>query len=277
MSDAYQTLRSLVSGTSSYIDNVYEEWEATPASGSRAAEHQSAEPVERFANHPVSPRPLADGHGMALLTFVAALDHLKALLRTLDDPPLVWSVASNARHVVELSARAWWLLDPDGGIDRIVARYMASLRYSATEAGKLDAAMASGELVTDHIARLDAWMVSVGLPRVARPFATALVGEMLPASGAVMYKTLSQSPHGTLGGLVELVAPDTDPAVANGRATNDFATHLGWTACALFALYAVMDRLTEYFGWRPDEWLSWKRAANETLLGLWSAFAPKAH
>jgi hypothetical protein len=158
-----------------------------------------------------------DAVSIAAFRMAAADDHLLAVSRLVPHPSAVYSIYTLARTVAEVSARAWWLLDPSIGSGGRAERGLAERIYGITEAGKLPI-----EGIAEHtrarVAELRRLAQAEGLS-ISREHKSPGGGEVLRelmgrdeesrSLGDHTYKLLSAFTHGTSYALQQLIHRDT--------------------------------------------------------------------
>lgn len=155
------------------------------------------------------------------VSLFAAIQQIDAIayLFLADNPP-VYSITALARSVIEISARVWWLADPDCDYLSRIRRVLIERLASAFEVGRLEKAngLEAGKLgapppLDDLIAEVKAlgFDCKATSPNVSvgddvRPGATSLISDFLredmPDTHRSIYALTSAVTHGTLWGLM---------------------------------------------------------------------------
>jgi len=176
---------------------------------------------------------------IANLYLFAVTQHVEAIALLLDaDPPPAYSIAVLSRSVIEVAARAWWLVEGEGLTARDRAeRALAERLASAYQIARMEVAGGHppGSIgvppdvasVTREITELGFTIsgnqTSVVVGGQARPDSTSLVArflrtEMEPSSSEMLYRLYSAITHGMLGGLLihftSAAGEDGDPSAA---------------------------------------------------------------
>lgn len=169
-------------------------------------------------------QPVQNAHSFgAMLTYFLAeqLDAIAAIIRTAEVGPR-YSYLANARAIIDTAPVAFWLLDPDVGIETRVKRGIAYRMDSANQQGRLKdipgAAERKDEIRAEceTVAAALGWEIAknqIGSPIVggetiphADTFATLAFEVEDPQSGPTMWAYLSAVAHGTWYALTEGMA-----------------------------------------------------------------------
>ena len=245
------------------------------ASDSHAFLETSAEP---FAGD-WSAHPALDTAIGGPMLVVAALDHLLALATLLEaEAPMIYSLYTTARGVLDVGATAWHLLEPGIPTKTRIARwYNGELRSKHEYLRMLDGSP-EGQAETDRATRRIATILDSAKkagfqtnkgdkmrpPWIGeRPAATTglvggLVSARVPRLGKLYWQNWSAIAHGQQYGLASFLKdarPLDDPRYGDQGGT----IQLGPQQAALqliaapIAAVAVLERLYSYYGWgRPE-------------------------
>ena len=245
--------------------------------GSRAA----AEFAEQsdFAG-PWSDEPLADVASVANMLVFSTEENLRSAAILIASGSL-YGPFTLARSAFETSAQAWWVFDPAIGLEERLCRGGNLILNSHYERRKLEREMGVAETRTPKIKAI---LATPGLqvipPKKGSPAwlgsgwkdATTLCrllwqdpSDPTSTVGAVIYRYLSATPHGTLHGILR------NPQIVEGfpaGATGTMAAHqvnpsemAMLLASVLMAYVIAADRQMAYFGWDGAGWEAWKAAA----------------
>jgi hypothetical protein len=228
--------------------------------------------------------------GWATLRIVAAVDHLRSLSRLLAPPPAIFATYSVGRAVLELTARVYWLLDPELGVRARAARHISEdLLYSFWEVQRAGVGLSDGATTESRIELCLDWAETHGFefdrgdgrrraPWIGerRPFATRLVNEMAPGHGdgpglGQAYQIWAGKSHGTAAGyapsLVPAANPSTGERVTQARVTDQDLVQI--VGVSILSFKAMFDRAVDVFGWDRGVWESWDTHAMRDLIALW--------
>jgi hypothetical protein len=139
-----QTLVSLagvLSGCANFSNNLHEQTDYLPLSGSQADAEWNSESVsgEEIRNTYAKVNQLLD----------AAENHLEGTARQLQEPIPHFGIYATTRAALENSSRAWWLLDPTISHRERAGRGLAERFYNLDEAAKVERAMRSDDPTLD--------------------------------------------------------------------------------------------------------------------------------
>jgi hypothetical protein len=218
---------------------------------------------------------LSQAISIAQLYVFAILQHLDALSVLFEsDPPPAYAIGLVARSVVEVGARAWWIVEPDVTAEVRVARgfveKLASLRDVDRTSIDTDGRVTPAAVGLSYDAgALIADVRALGMPTERnrrrdtiggqfRPSATKLVGQFLerdmPESCRAVYPLLSANAHGTLWAIT--LHFTADPPDATQRVAATYRVTQGWldgpANVALLALCWTLERISSLLGW-PTE------------------------
>lgn len=103
-------------------DKLQDQWGSLPNANSQAMAEVAAE--EKFVGtEPWGDEPVRQAHNLASLLLLGADDCVNSTCRLLaSEPTPIYSHIVLARATLEHAGRAWWLLDPEIGIQRRIAR-----------------------------------------------------------------------------------------------------------------------------------------------------------
>lgn len=267
MPHALVVVRTMLDGTARQVDAQWAKFDGSPSPGSPADVEIASESDFRSS---WTERPLYDANGVAAAILLSALDHVRALHRAFDVPPLAWASETLARACAEQSARAWWLLDPEIRARERVARYATEQLYSLREGQRAEHELQSGRDPGELVSEIKEWAehhnllvlsesgapIAVGERRLST---TSLLERMLPGLGAQLYRSTSPVAHGTVGGVLGFVrssvsAPDADVSAVEIRLSDVLRV----TSCAFVAFLPAMARFVSHFGWDATSWSSWE-------------------
>jgi hypothetical protein len=241
--------------------------------GSRAASEVALDDKFRDDHYK---RPLYDTTGFMLASTIAVTDHLVGLARVLDpEEPLVWTPYTVARPVLELSARVWWLADPEIEPLERATRHFNRLLYSSWESANVGFTSVSGKEQSEVTDTLCEWGQANGLtvhrgdeyrPTYlgnTKPVSnTRLITDMLGDLGRGAYSMFSAPGHGTPSGIYGSVkAVDAD----GGYPELTLSTVRIILAASLLAFRDAFDRLVDHYGWDVSAWGSWRGQIEATL------------
>ena len=227
--------------------------------------------------------PVYQAYAAAALQLTAAEDYLRGMVRLLEQPITIYSLAVVGRAALEACARSWWLHDPAIDHHERVGRAMTERLYAMTEdskvarhadptavsrlAGRIDGILAAAAALGFRIDRPERKAPFVGQPR---PYSTTLIADLLSVRGGgqdlgeVVFRHLSGVHHATIGGLT---SPLAEPGHAGSQLLRPGAITHTVTAVAL-AYTEAFGRALERYGWDPEMWEQWVRHA---LGGLYEA------
>ncbi|MCA1695484.1 MAG: hypothetical protein LC749_12550 [Actinobacteria bacterium] len=226
---------------------------------------------------------MAEVTAAANMLVFAAEDNLRAVA-TLIGAGSLYGPFTLARSAFETCAHAWWILDPAIGLEERLCRGGNFILYSHYERRKLEREMGVAETRTPKI---DAILSTPGLRVLSsRKRSPAWLGsgwkdttslcrnlwqdptEPESTVGAVIYRALSATPHGTLHGIlrnprrIENLPAGFTGMVSHEVNPDEVAT---FAACALVAYVLAAERQLAYFGWTGPAWDAWKAAAKKRI------------
>ncbi len=233
-----------------------------------------------------SAAPLADVTSMGNMQIYAAEDNLRSAGSLIAGGNSRYGPLTLARSAFEVAAQAWWIYDPDIALDERLCRGGNFILHSHYERRKLEREMGAAETRTPKIDAILDTARQAGLSVIAsRKGSPAWLGGGLkdatslcrlfmqdqedPNStiGAVIYRALSATPHGTLHGLLRNAQPvegapsgQTGTWVTPGVDPGEVAM---FVAGVLVAYVIAADRQMAYFGWGGPAWDNWKLALKE--------------
>lgn len=231
--------------------------------------------------------PIEMTHMIGGMFMASAHAGLEPLRRLLEPPSMAWAPYVVGRSVLEASARAWWIFDPDIDAPRRVARALTE-HLDSLEEQRLAHAAIGDEEASEKIrqtiarvaqaARIDGFEVGdrrgrffIGAPRERH---TTLVAKLLDPGfpGEAVYRHYAGMTHSALGALYDGLAEAPDPDDPTRlRATPKITTfdiaHL--VAATAFAVARAFDHRVAYFGWGDDEWRSWRQHMLTELHAAW--------
>lgn len=235
-----------------------ERWSFEPADGSQVAAER-IDPRERVRQH------VNDAVTTAGLRLVAVEEHLEAMVSLAMQPTTTYSVYTVARTVAEISARAWWLLDPDLDAEVRAWRGLLERLYSLRQQAQLPNSDAEDAQCREQELRRQAEDAGLDIPSVYndRPAGTGLLGDVFGGSdrdlGVHTYKLLSAFTHGTSYALTEFIEP-LGSADEHGIVQGQVQTHAGREATAfLMALTPYTEAVRHQFtvhGWPQGHLMS---------------------
>jgi hypothetical protein len=276
-------LGAWLDGYETHSRSSFELYGSGPVVGSLAAVEISSSEAQALSPE-WNQHLVFDAFGMSIFRLHAAADHLHTLSLALGPPPMVFSVFTLARAVLEIGARAWWLLDPTIGARERAARHLTENLYSFWETAQLGDQMADGGTPQDRIARTIEWAeqnaftVKSAKGRAtsideARPSATSLMDQMLPDLGPAAFKGWSAVAHVTTGGMVSAFnfttsddGTGSDPSIRSDAIANVIFT-------VLFAYEKAFGRAVEVLGWDTSVWLGWSTKIKGEMIEMHHAIA----
>jgi hypothetical protein len=231
-----------------------------PAAGSQAEHELDGQPI-------AVQQALTTARTLANLRLVVVEEHLASMARCVSDAQGVYAVYTLARTAAELSARAWWLLDPDLGPRRRASRAWVERRYSAQQVRRLPAfsreRAASNQAHLQQVEREGARGGLTAGKADRRPDGTSLMAsvfEQAPELGEYAYQRLAAFTHGTayaLAAFLRLAAPAPEGALSGMTQITTTAVHdAEGLHLALIPYMKAVDRFTTYCAWPADEWRS---------------------
>jgi hypothetical protein len=246
-----------------------------------------------------SSNPVLDANLHAGLLVNSATDHVQGLAAVLRmDAGGIFSTYTVARGLVEVAARAWYLLEPGVDSRERVRRHMNERLYSLNEARLL--IHGGGEAAPHQDAQEQKILRSAKVHSFswrnrnsykAARLGNARVNTMTLADncvatilgertfGMMIYRLLSAQAHGTSYGLMQLLGNPAAPPAGAGvpgvskvqvqHSSDEVAQRLLIPLC----IYGAMSkRFLEHYGWNPSGW----RRATLATLRLWGECANAA-
>jgi hypothetical protein len=224
--------------------------------------------------------PVAAAHNAAQLLFFGVGDCARALVRQLSVPDItpVYAHVILARATLELASRGWYLLDPDIGVRRRVARGMNDRLFGLKQQlrlplpdGAKDKATARRTAILAEAQRLEFEMLP-GPPKEPqfidelRPGQTELIESIMSVEGddslgTFAYGLFSAVAHGTTFGMSSSVttdAPDLPktPGITWGAVyTGSFDVVIALSV-VIAGLVEGYRRRNKLFGWKSETWNS---------------------
>lgn len=270
-------MKSILSGFGRFANALHEATDFLPAARSQAAREYQTDDGDRGQ--------VETNYSLAATLLMAAENHLEATSRLLVEPLTHYGLFAVCRAAMENSARAWWLLDPDIDVKERVARGLLTRFFSLHEAAQVEELMnpdkkweelqsvARARDVAER-ARAQGFTVTAtkrgrfGLEGVERPSTTALLEEVHEELGAVMYKYLSASVHGTSYALMQEMEFEESARGGMGRIAKPSGsfTMIGASISVAGLTYLfAFDRHVYLYGHHVDEWVSWRTHALKVL------------
>lgn len=247
----------------------------TPAPGSQAAREKDGCSPEVWAF-------IRQGVLLANTRLVVAEEHLATLGKLVRDTRSVYSVYTVARTAAEISALAWWLLDPEISVAERAGRGVGQRLYSIQQQGELPVENAKADAKKrrrEVLAQAD----RAGVTPVYVKSATNLVGRIhatgmpqdkeadkLQRLGKVQYKLHSAFTHGTTYALQHLMQPatpeerermadmvDGDADTTLMRVGTEASSEVVAVMGALLPYWAAAKSFMAYTGRHSQRWLSY--------------------
>jgi hypothetical protein len=254
-----------------------------PAADSRAMK-EIAEQFRFNGDSPWGNDPVQAAHAEAQLLLLGANDSANSMARLLSsDPTPLYAHTVLARSALEHAGRSWWLMDPEIGVKRRVARGMNERIFALTESSRLPLDDERRRAQKRRTALLDIG-VELGFRKVRdnkkrpaldeqRPGQTEIIRKLLATGddrrlGQILYGFFSAVAHGTLFGLsnsVKLDAPEVPkiPGFTFGGAYTRSSEVVIVLSAVLIGLGEAIDRRNKLFGWQSADWSkSWLQAIN---------------
>lgn len=232
------------------VDRVRHDHAREPAEGSQLAQER-AQAHDRVRQH------LHDASTLAGLRLVAAEEHLQVLCSVIRSPSTAYSSYTVARGITELSARAWWLLDPALGADSRAERGLLERIYALREEAKIPVPEIKEQAGEDRRS-LASQAAAAGLSTnlQTRPASTQLVAEVFtgdPELGETFYRMLSGVVHGTSNALARRINRQDDLPARDGIVTGIVSTDAGVEAHlmlgSLICYTEAINREFALYGW----------------------------
>lgn len=281
------SMRQLLVATTKFLTDHSHRHGVIPAEGSPGEAELAEEDrlaTEHFEN-PVRYAQLAPGAAL-----LVAIDHVRALAAVLQPPTGIAVIPTHLRIILDTTARAWWMFDPDIDVDERHRRAVNERLHNLRHGIKVDRAMGNEDTPrAANLADVIAHAKVLGLDVVesttyrcskcgaekrrkvetpyiapARPDGLSLVAAMAgPDAGptTALYHLASGSLHGAPYAVLaqlETVGTDKDGllmAQARGATLLELVTYVG---VALNALMAAVNRRLDYMGHADKLWLDWK-------------------
>jgi hypothetical protein len=236
---------------------------------------------------PWSDEPLAEATTAGIMLIYAAEDHLRSAGELISGGTSRYGPFTLLRAAFELSAQAWWIFDPGIDLEERLARGANFILNSHRERQKLEAEIGHPDSRAPKIQAILDTAEQTGLgvtpakkksPRWVRHYPkdnTSLCRLFMQDSsspdtlGAVIYRYLSATPHGTLHGLLRstrevpgMPAGKTGVLRSQELDANELAM---FTASVLVAYVYATERQMVYFGWAGPAWDAWKLALRDRI------------
>jgi hypothetical protein len=290
--DRDRILGRLQSGLDGYANHAESTLVGGPIPASLAAlEIASPEAAELAPEW--EPSMVSNTFGWATIRMFAAMDHLRSLSRLLAPPPAMFAPYSVGRAVLDLSARANWLLEPGLGVRRRAARHMSEdYLYSIWEVQNAGVGLSDGATTESRMQEGLEWADTHGFdfdpgdgrrraPWIGerRPSVTQLVNELAPGEGegpglGQAYQIWAGKSHGTTAGFAPAMVAAVDPSpgerIAQAGITGQDVVQI--VAVSVLAFRAMFDRAVHISGWDRGVWESWDSYALAELMALWRRF-----
>lgn len=239
---------------------------------------------------PWSDEPLAETMVVGNMLVYAAEDQLRSAGELIGAGDSRYGPFTLLRSAFELSAQAWWVFDPGIDLEERLCRGANFHLYSHREHKKLEVEMGASDTRTAKINEILDTARHTGLgvtqskkaspPWVRHPpkDATSLCRAFMqdssdPSStmGAVIYRYLSATPHGTLHGLLRSgrQVPGMPAGQIGALTIQEVDPHelAMFTAGVLVAYITAAQRQMAYLGWIGPAWDSWKVAVRDRIRG----------
>jgi hypothetical protein len=222
------------------------------------------------------------------LLLYAAEDHLRSAGELISGEESRYGPFTLLRAAFELSAQAWWIFDPVIDLEERLCRGANFYLHSHRERKKLEQELGAPDTRTVKIDDILDTARRTGLgvtpsqkkspPWVRRPpkDATSLCRLFMQDSsdpnstmGAVIYRYLSATPHGTLHGLLRSgrPVPNMPPGRTGTLTMQELDPHelAMFSAGVLVAYITAAERQMVYFGWASADWDSWKLSVRDRI------------
>lgn len=267
--DLLNAMRSVLSGFGHFASALHEGTDFLPARISQAAREFETDDADR--------EEVETAYSLAAMLLMATENHLEATSRLLVEPLTNYGLFAVCRAAMENSARAWWLLDPEIDVNERAARGLLTRFSSLHEAAEVEDLMIADKgweelesvIRANHVAeraRAQGFTVvnkkhRFELSGFERPSTTALLKEVHEELGAVMYKYLSASVHGTSYALMQEMDFEESSRGGMGhiaKPNKDFSMIGGSISIAGLTYLSAFDRHVYLYGHHIDEWVSWR-------------------
>lgn len=214
-------------------------------------------------------RTVENAYSGAFLLAVTAEDLIGGMCRlVLMDEATVVGYVLLARGAVEHAARAFWLLEPDIGPKRRVARHQTQRIASFAELKKLPRESIDHDLMSEKLAEIYAEANRFGFQKLTRkgrpaaleeemPGGTSLVRELMKGPdgddwGGTIYSYWSATAHGTLYSILGFLESLDEADVHQLRvSSSDINLVLAGTITGYVRL---IDRHRAQLGWIDERW-----------------------
>jgi hypothetical protein len=219
--------------------------------------------------------PVHAAYAVAAMNYHAALDQARAMAALMTGAFTAVPVMVLARSLIEVTSRAWWLLEPDIGAVARVERLQAARYASAVEGERTTVAdwaqTSEFGLYTETTAQVQDYSQTLGLPLPSRKGRIYVCGEQrLPTArqrvidmfGEIdvpgVYGLYSAFSHGEIYALWQGFQETTEPdGHRYYRPVVNEETIKGAVAVASWALYPPAARATALFGLNQSELEEW--------------------
>lgn len=271
---ALETLRILLDGVVHFALTYSEEMGQEPADGSIAAKQLRTK--LQAGSLSWGPRELRDTLFYGRLLLEAAEDHIRSLRNVCTPPVPALGPGAVARMILEVSGRAWWLLDPSLHPRHRVARFFNEL---LSDARQMELAMppelrsSPGQEWSDRIVAgaedrgFNIRRSKSGRPidiEEARPSATILVTQLMQAAtwdvGELYYRLFSTGVHGGYTTITTQLSgqnyrPRKPPLseLGSGISSSPIAIRV-----ALAGYFTAFESWVLLHGWDQTLWTSWR-------------------
>jgi hypothetical protein len=251
-----------------------------PAWTSQSPTGREIDSAEQWCTHIIE-----ETYSYVLAILDSAADHLRAMADLLYQPHGFLPDITLARSVVELSARARYLLEPDIGWRERARRYMNERLFSLNEQVRL---LSGAALETDEeSARILEMLSSAqghGFPvRPPREGRLPSVGDSRPSGmqllqgwlthpdgsdmGRAVYRAYSSVVHGVMHGLSDDMWQHTEKRAGSWRRNNPFDAAPILVGAPLIFVEAI-ERASSQFGWDSTD----LRSAINRVLIIWQVY-----
>jgi hypothetical protein len=236
---------------------------------------------------PWSDEPLTEVVSMGNMLIFSAEENLRSAA-TLIASGSLYGPFTLARSAFETSAQAWWVFDPAIGIEERLCRGGNFILNSHYERRSLENEIGVAETRTPKIRAILDTADQTGLrvthsKKSSRRWlgsgwkdATSLCrqlwqdpSDLASTVGAVIYRYLSATPHGTLHGILRNAQPvEGFPAGSTGTMFAQVVkpSEMALLVSSVLLAYIIAaDRQMAYFGWDGPAWEAWKAAVKEKV------------
>lgn len=238
---------------------------------------------------PWSDEPLAETMVVGNMLLYAAEDQLRSAGALIDPGDSRYGPFTLLRSAFELEAQAWWVFDPGIGLEERLCRGANFTLNSYYEQRKLEREAGLADTRTDKIREILDTADRTGLgitkskqgsprwaghhpPKDATSLCRLFMQDSDPeALGAVMYRYLSATPHGSLHGLLKRShqvpgMPVGKMGMLRGQDLDQHEVAM-LAAGVLTAYISAAERQIVYLGWDGPAWDDWK-------LSVWKRVRP---